>query len=287
MIIGILAGGLGNQLFQIFATIAYSLEYNNSFGFLNKKQTIGITYRCTYWNTLLKPLQPFLLDSYIAMNFRRIQEREFKYKKLPSLFINENIELIGYFQSYKYFESYKQAIFSLIKLEQYKQDIIYKTDYLNTDKTISMHFRIGDYKKLQHIYPILSVDYYRNALKTIIDSIKNNINNKLDNYKILYFCEEKDLPEVNIIINQLKKEFKEINKLLIFECVDFNLTDWQQLILMSICKYNIIANSTFSWWGAYFNTNNDKIVCYPGEWIYSKIKDELLDLFPIDWIKVL
>jgi hypothetical protein len=282
MILGVLAGGLGNQLFQIYTTIAYSLENNSSFTFLNKLQTFGITLRSTYWNTFFKSLQPYLLDEthYQGINFSKIKELEFKYNPLPSFPENNDYELIGYFQSYKYFEQYAYKIFILLQINDLKQNLLDTNSFhYDFNNTISIHFRIGDYLKLYHIYPILNYEYYKNALNIILKNTDLHINKKI---LVLYFCEQKDLIFVKDIIIKLQYEFKE----LVFECVDFKLQDWEQMLLMSCCNYNIIANSTFSWWAAYFNTNNDKIVCYPNKWIYNKRLDELDDLFPNQWIKV-
>jgi hypothetical protein len=68
--------------------------------------------------------------------------------------------------------------------------------------------------------------------------------------------------------------------------ISLDLEDWEQLLMMSSCGHNIIANSTFSWWGAYLNSNPDKIVCYPETWFGPKAQHDTLDLFPEDWIKV-
>ena len=65
---------------------------------------------------------------------------------------------------------------------------------------------------------------------------------------------------------------------------DYNIEDWEQMLLMSLCQHNIIANSSFSWWGAYFN-NNEKIVCYPSIWNGST--NEIDDLFPKNWNKII
>jgi hypothetical protein len=83
-------------------------------------------------------------------------------------------------------------------------------------------------------------------------------------------------------INKLQKRFPKIK----FTKVDSNLTDWEQMLLMSIGKHNIIANSSFSWWGAYFNEINDNIVCYPNIWFGPSLKYDMKDLFPNDWIKI-
>jgi hypothetical protein len=64
------------------------------------------------------------------------------------------------------------------------------------------------------------------------------------------------------------------------------LEDWEQLLLMSLCKYNIIANSSFSWWGAYLNRDESKIVCYPDLWFGPASNNNTRDLFPDNWIEI-
>ena len=65
-----------------------------------------------------------------------------------------------------------------------------------------------------------------------------------------------------------------------------DVEDWKQLLLMSACGNNIIANSSFSWWGAYLNTNPTKIVCYPEIWFGPKVTHDTRDLFPESWTKI-
>ena len=74
-----------------------------------------------------------------------------------------------------------------------------------------------------------------------------------------------------------------------FQKVGNDIEDWKQLLMMSMCSHHIIANSTFSWWGAYLNKSTDKIVCYPTHWFGPKLKDinNTKDLFPTDWIKII
>jgi hypothetical protein len=288
-----LQGGLGNQLFQIFTTIAYSLKTNQSFFFLNIHQLTnekdianGKTIRYSYWETFLNALKPFVKDEEKIPNLDLlIKEQSFHYD--PSLLMNllnnqQTVNmLVGYFQSYKYFDNYKEQIFRLIKLlnKQLIMRSMYETS-IDFDNTISVHFRLGDYKKLPHIYPILNTKYYSDALNYILNDTLTNKNTQ--NKKILYFCENTDHDEVLLIIAELKQIFTELH----FERADNTLYDWEQIILMSLCKDNIIANSTFSWWGAYFNANPTKTVCYPKTWFQSNVGNSIADLCPDDWMSI-
>ena len=273
-----LQGGLGNQLFQIYTTIAYAYNTNSRFFFLNIKELkSSVTNRYTYWNTFLSSLKPYLLDPELINkdNIIIIKEKEFIYNTLPLALSETKIMMLqGYYQSSKYFDIYFQTINRLLQFDSLKVQLTNKySSLINEDKPISMHFRLGDYKKLPEHYVILSVDYYRAALNCILE--KNNLEKT-----VLYFCEDQDLEDVNEIITKLKTEFSSLE----FKRADPELEDWEQLILMSLCQNNIIANSTFSWWGAYFNNATNKIVCYPSIWNGSA--NNVKDLFPESWIKI-
>lgn len=284
-------GGLGNQLFQIFTTIAISLKTNQSFFFQNKQQLTsdadainGTTIRYTYWDTFLIGLNPFIKD---MNNLPKLdlyfKEQSFAYDASILLNLLNNQQkvnmLVGYFQSSKYFDNYKEQILKLLKIPN-KQLIlkVLNEGKINFDNTISMHFRLGDYKKLVYIYPILKEEYYINSINYIL---KQNTTNKT-NKTIMYFCEDDDFNEVLQIIIHLQNIFPE----LIFERADNSLSDWQQMLLMSLCKDNIIANSTFSWWGAYLNSNPCKNVCYPATWFQPKVRHDTSDLCPEDWTAI-
>jgi hypothetical protein len=278
-----LMGGLGNQIFQIFATISCAINCRYQFKFLNVDSLGGgpSTLRYTFWNTFFNRLKPFLVDNINIHPNNVIREKGFTFNRLN---INdyqkeEDIMLFGYFQSYKYFQENYQIICRLIGLQQIKDNLLIKVN-LNEDSfknVISMHFRIGDYKKIQHIHPLMSKEYYLRALNHIKANTKNN------NYKILYFYEKDDNDDVIQIINYLQNIFKEYE----FQSVNNDLEDWEQLLLMGCCHHNIIANSSFSWWGAYFNSHKDKIVCYPSIWFGPSVPNNTDDLCLPEWVEII
>ena len=129
-----------------------------------------------------------------------------------------------------------------------------------------------------HFHPIMGFEYYKNALIHILSLCQNQ------KWEILYFCEAEDTNDVQHIIRGLTEVFP----LLTFEKASDQIADWEQMLLMSGCAHHIIANSTFSWFGAYFNTTDkDKIVCYPNKWFCgSRANIRVDDLFPPSWQKI-
>jgi hypothetical protein len=258
-----LMGGLGNQLFQIFTTISYSISNNMSFIFL---YSTSLGSRSTYWDNLLQSIKHNTTSDASELPTEIYVDPSFKYSQIP---IYNSIRLTGgYFQSYKYFEHNKDAICKLCRINEHKSAI--KTELMEKykGKLISMHFRMGDYKGKPEYHPILSFDYYNNALAQIVD----------EDYTILVFCEKEDEIAVKQTVSRLNTRMR-------VEFVDFNIPDWKQLLMMSCCDINIIANSTFSWWGAYFN-DSLKFVFYPNVWFGYKMVYDISDLFPKNWRKI-
>lgn len=280
-----LMGGLGNQLFQIFTTISYAIKTKNRFNFMALEKLGGgsTIIRYTFWNTFFLNLKPFLLTEMPPVFV--IKERDFTYNELPvTEMINKNILIYGYFQSYKYFQENYSIICRIIGIENLKMKVLSKlnlfnSEYLNKDQlvyNISLHFRLGDYKKLQDFHPVMTYEYYENSLSYIQTK---NVDNT---YRIIYFCEDADIDDVLITIDKLIIKFPDYN----FVRGDNSLQDWEQMIYMSCCHHNIIANSSFSWWAAYFNSRSDKIVCYPSVWFGPSANNNTKDLCPNEWIKI-
>lgn len=275
-----LMGGLGNQLFQIFTTISHAINIKTRFVFIDVEKLGGgqTIVRPTYWDNFLIRLKPFTSKEFPKMIL--VKEDDFRYNDL-NLYKHknqgQNICLYGYFQSHKYFIENFYNICKMIGLEQIKNTVISKScftqDVLND--TVSLHFRLGDYKKIQHYHPIMTYEYYKKSLNflKIRQQLKSNI---------LYFCEEEDLEDVNETITKLKGDFPNVN----FIRASNDLSDWEQMILMSCCRDNIIANSSFSWWGAHLNMNPYKIVCYPATWFGEVAGHDTRDLCPMEWNKI-
>jgi hypothetical protein len=287
-----LMGGLGNQLFQIFATIAYAMEYSHRFIFpYSDRLVIGI-HRPTYWNNFLSNLTAFTTKNVAWKSANAnlnalpiMSEHGFHYTAIPAISSSQAISLKGYYQSYKYFQEYQDKIYAMILLtnQQIATQVKYEKYFDNNVQTVSMHFRLGDYKEKQHFHPIMPKEYYHKALLHIL-STKYSQSTDLP-IRVLYFCEKEDNNYVSNVIEYIQNALSDIN--IEFMKVEDDIADWQQLLLMSCCNNNIIANSTFSWWGAYFNQNAEKCVCYPRNWFGPSMGSMRMDdLFPPTWEKI-
>jgi len=314
-------GGLGNQLFQIATTIAYAIRYKCVFLF---PYTIEVfKNRFSYWDSFLLSLKKFttehpeckrtITDLHYLSKF---PERAFHFTPIPN--IGKSVCLQGYFQSYLYFEQEKESIFKMFRLREQQEKIFSEySEYFvdaNTNTrdtiTISIHFRLGDYLFLPDHHPILPLSYYEYALEYILSRLSKDDNQK--RIRILYFCEKNDYSIVakNIELLELKFSFYSIE----FIKVEDDIEDWKQMLIMSLCQHHIIANSTFSWWGAYFHgtcgayfhgtcgayfhgtytcglykeeKENETMITYPSIWFGPKLQDKIVaDLFPKQWTKI-
>ena len=304
-------------MFQIFNVISYALDNLCQFVFPDEKILYAgenTTLRHSYWDTLFYILQPFLKNEReIRHDIKVYENYDSSYSPLPSInelinYINKknnvcktdiDVHFTGYFQSHKYFQHNYNKIIKILNFDKMKREILEYVSSENDleyflDSSISLHFRIGDFVKYTNSHIILSDQYYVDAIKTIIDKL-NEKNNTYDSkqYNIIYFCEREDINIVCKRIENIQKLLRESminNPDKIYNCVFIKspsiLTDWQEMLFMSMCKHNIVANSSFSWWGSYLNDNPDKIVCYSSVYYSKNYGKKTDDLFPDKWIKI-
>ncbi len=274
MIVCRVQGGLGNQLFQVFTTIAYALRNNRGPPrFLPRPINTTNTPRQTYWDSFLRNLATFTgpatllpLPTYI--------EPHFHYAHIPAGHTQLHID--GYFQSYKYFEDQKACIINMIGILEMKETLREKFDN-DFSKSISLHVRRGDYKRLSPYHNVLPLLYYQNALKTLLPKVDG------EDWTVAYTCEDEDTESVDKMIKSLADGFPEV----VFQRISNELMDWEQMLFMACCHHNIIANSSFSWWSAYLNEHSDKCVMYPDTWFGPRLQfHNLKDLCPSNWTKV-
>jgi len=285
MIITNLKGGTGNQMFQYALGRHLAFKNNDTLKLdvtnLSIASEVGNIYR------------PFALEAFnVKKEIATSEETQnikypygilskiwiwFSFKILkkfnvlfnPSILnLKGDIYLDGYWQSPKYFEKIREVL-----LEEFTLNSALSFDASNLEKTISetiavsLHVRRGDYVKNPQVlkeFGICSIDYYKRAIKHIEDSVDSPT----------YFVFSDDLAWV-------KKNLPVGEKVVYIQ--GENITDTEELTLMSKCKHNIIANSTFSWWGAWLNQNSNKIVVAPTPWFETQPYDK--DLILKSWIQ--
>ena len=247
-----LYGGLGNMLFQVATGYALSKKYNTNYAIHPEHSGTLHGNPKKYLTNIFSRMQ--VIDS--VEGFTPIKEEEFRYNQL-SIGSNESYIIDGHFQSYKYFEEYFEDIYKLFAPTQdMVNTLLGKFDATNS---ISLHIRRGDYITLSAYHHNLSLEYYKNAI------------DYFNSYSILVFSDD---------IEWCKNTFKGDR----FTFVEGN-SDIEDLYLMSLCKHNIISNSTFSWWGAVLNQNPGRQVVCPDKWFGElNISLSTLDLYPQDWI---
>lgn len=232
-------GRLGNQMFQYATLFSVGKKKNYQIGIPYKLKT-----RNAYCNLFLDdcfeklsaidcdlfPTTKNYIEPYPIINFN------------PSIFdIEDDTDIHGYFQSEKYFKEYRDDILKEFTFKKEINDIAENIKNLINDETISVHMRVGDYAYLKDKHPICNQTYYEHAFNLLPS-----------NKTILLFSDNLEFAY------SVVKPFSD--KIKILETHN----DFVDLCLMSKCEYHIIANSSFSWWGAWLA--NSKQVYAPSIW---------------------
>lgn len=289
MIIVKLSGGLGNQMFQY--SFALNLATKNS----EKLKIDATVYKnnCNGSNDTPRgfDLDKFNISSPLANSNeikkikyplglfskvnRFLQQKILRTYHLDVYSLNNKLKkdtyLDGYFQSEKNFTENSSLVrkeFSIKKefLSEHVQEISTK---INQCESISIHIRRGDYaqdEKTNKYHGLCSLSYYEGAISLITSKVKNP--------HFFIFSDDLEWVKKNLPINHPHTFVS-----------DGVLIPQQEMYLMSKCKHNIIANSTFSWWGAWLNENPDKIVIAPKKWVNIEPNPHP-NIIPETWITI-
>ena len=286
MIIGQIIGGLGNQMFQyaFYKYLEYSKHgelkldlslfknYSLHNGYelervFNIDEKIAVRDEIERFKSnypLFFKIENKLLNKNIIFGTKHFKENKFYINEKIFDHIIKDFYVEGYFQTYKYIQKLDNSLF------EFKTKLSQKEEQLFKGNTVSIHIRGGDYlssKKDNVLFGnICTKDYYMKA----INYIKNNI----ENPNFLIFTNDKEYAE---------SLFKYDN----FQIIDWNRNreSFRDMYLMSLCKHNIIANSSFSWWGAWLNKNSSKVVIAPHKWFNDNNINQN-EIVPKDWIRV-
>ena len=260
MIVTKIQGGLGNQIFQWAYCKKLSIKYNLplylDLSFYNNQN--GCTKREFELNKFSNLKYNILDKSFDNISFNKIIDtfyhNEFDYNVYNNYYID------GYWQTEKYFKEVENIIRAELSPNEEKLAKLKLTPLIDTN-TISMHIRRTDYIALNDYHPIQLISYYEEAL---------NIIGKYD--------------YIFIFSDDIKwcKENLHFNNMIFME----NFDDIDDLYIMSMCKHNIIANSSFSWWGAWLNNNPNKKVITPLNWFGTMANLNDNDIIPNTWIRI-
>ena len=283
-----LTGGLGNQMFQYAAGLALAkfkgksliIDYSRL-----EKSVFGCQLKAlnVNENLLYFDKKNFLHENFINkfnkklglvfnQNLKIYREKNYNYEPLFFEQGAQSIILSGYFQSYLYFSKVEDLIREhfIPKNDNSKEYIYWSEKIENSKNSISLHVRRGDYlnKKTSDFHGVLGINYYKRAIELMAKIVGGG-------YEIFVFSDDHDYVD-NTFLNVPFVNIVKTN----------SNAPWEDMFLMSKCQHNIIANSSYSWWGAWLNVNKERQVIAPAKWFSNSALSSVnvLDLFPDDWI---
>ncbi|MHB8121806.1 MAG: alpha-1,2-fucosyltransferase [Desulfuromonadaceae bacterium] len=290
MIIVKLMGGLGNQMFQYAAARSLSLRHGTALkldlSYLESDQS-GNTHR-TYElghfciasekasrlevNTMISRGNSTFLKA-LARTFQKKADSHAGYREKwchydPQLLtLSDNVYLEGYWQSERYFVDISEVIRKELTvtspLAGKNREL---AEEIRTVNAVSMHVRRGDYvtdKKAGAMHGVCNLDYYQSAVGLVVQS--------LEYPHFFVFSDDPEWVAENLKLHHPVRYISNNGSMA-----------HEDLRLMSMCKHHVIANSSFSWWGAWLSTNPDKMVIAPKRW-FNDPSINTSDLIPSDW----
>lgn len=282
MVISRISGGLGNQLFQYAAGKCLALHRNTELLLDTSyfKETGLRNFELDSFNIDLKIAHQHLVENFTTRSFagkirekilplqlRRVYKEPFFHFDKNFFNAASDVYLKGYWQSEKYFKPVKEVIKTDLTIKRGTiENVKLFGDELANSTSIAVHIRRADYTTdvQKEYHGMLEKDYYHNAIQLI--------SKKTNDARFYFFSDSINWVKENLAIPGAVYVSGALTK-----------THLEDLYLMSQCNHNIIANSSFSWWGAWLNNNPGKIVIAPKNW-FNKGPKDTYDLYPDDWI---
>jgi len=283
-----LQGGLGNQLFQYAAARALAERHGSTVAFdlssfRNTAARPDVMPRSYELDTFgIAPMQPPLLDG-LALNsgpvlFKKIgqklrnitiyQERSLGYDPAIGEKTTAHTYLVGYFQSERYFENIKDTL----RRDLSFQFVADPASLPHERILVSLHVRRGDYVSNPHareLHGLCSLEYYRQAAAYLAD--------RLGEITVVVFSDDQPWARAHLILPHP----------VIFAEECSTRESYRDMQFMSRCDHHIIANSSFSWWGAWLNPTSDKLVVAPHHWLaHEEDTGTSADRTPAGWIRM-
>ena len=249
--------GLGNQMFQYAFFLAMKHRGGNPLintGIINRNIIHNGFELCDVFN-IDKDKLHFTMQSNLAGGI--------------TIFINRYLKLLyyqqdnGYWQDIRYFEEVQDEVRNAFIFRSIDENNIDLGNEMECRDSVSIHIRRGDYLKFPQLQ-ICTPSYYKRAISIINQKVKNP----------LYYVFSDDLEWSNHLMKEMNVNYKMV-------CNNRGRDSYKDMFLMEHCHHNIIANSSFSWWGAWLGKFSDKIVVCPNEWIKGSRKDPSLNT----WLK--
>lgn len=290
MIIIRLIGGIGNQMFQYAAAKRLAVERKaelkldvSAFDQYKLRQ-----YRLNHFqiNEAIIPPDELVAFKSKLLRYRipRAIEKLFPYYSRRNFYertafiFDENILrtpetvcLSGYFQNEAYFKPIEPLIRQNFTLKNpYSPSVEKLISQIQSQQSISIHIRRGDYvsnPETNRLHGLLPLTYYDNCVSQITAQIKTP--------HFFVFSDDIAWAQTNL----------KIDYPVTWVSAEESLEDYEELALMSVCKHHIIANSSFSWWGAWLCSNPDKIVFAPAKWTADS-RFDYAALLPSGWISL-
>jgi hypothetical protein len=277
-------GGLGNQMFQF----AFLSKLKKSNKFVRSDFSYYKIYHChqgyelkNVFNIELIEISESDLQDFFNIKTTSLttdnelqrllylneSESRLSFHYHPDVLNLDNVFYSGFWQSYKYFEDIRSDLlhqFKFIPIFDSETKNVFISQLIMRVNSVSLHVRRGDYLHL-NFYIELSAKYYQQAVAFIHNKVTNPV----------FFIFSDDIEWAKKTLNIDGAYYIDWNK------QSYSYRDMQ---LMSMCKHNIIANSTFSWWAAWLNKNPNKIVICPEVWFTANI--DLTDFLLRDWISL-